>query len=143
MCIRDRGDSDQRIYPWGNEPPNCDYAVMEDPDADPNTEGAGCGTSMTFMVGSKSPLGDSPYGIKDIIGNVWEWVADWSDPHYYDIAPTLNPTGPTSGSFRIGRGGGWINDASYLRTSLREGACLLYTSPSPRDGLLSRMPSSA
>ena len=61
-------------FPWGNEPmPSCDLAIVdEDTTADNGTEG--CSTGATWPVGSR-PKGVSPYGIHDLIGNVWEWTA--------------------------------------------------------------------
>ena len=52
------------------------------------------------------PEGASPYGVLDMAGNVWEWVADWYDADYYAASPTRNPKGPVTGSLRVLRGGG-------------------------------------
>ena len=61
---------DGRLYPWGNDVPDCDKAQYGD-----------CG-GATVPAGSR-PAGASPYGVLDMAGNVWEWVADWYDPTYY------------------------------------------------------------
>ena len=104
---------DGRTYPWGEETPTCELAVMND-------GGFGCGIGTPSLpVGSRSPDGDSPYGVKDVAGNVWEWVEDWYDPEYYGNAPTENPTGPGNGTAKIVRGGGWINSTGSANTGLR------------------------
>lgn len=47
------------------------------------------------------------YGLFDMSGNVWEWVADWFSDSYYGESPEQNPAGPSTGTFRVFRGGGW------------------------------------
>ena len=54
------------------------------------------------------PVGDSPYGVKDLSGNAREWVQDWYDAEYYQYAPDRNPQGPEKkGVVRSIRGGSW------------------------------------
>ena len=104
--------TDGRKYPWGNEKASCDRAVMGD-------GGKGCGRDSTWPVGSK-PGGVSPYGAHDMAGNVFEWTSDWYGKSYYGNAPARNPRGPSSGSYRVGRGGSWYNrDPGYLRAAYR------------------------
>lgn len=54
-----------------------------------------------------------------MVGNAWEWVADWYDKAYYQRSPERNPGGPDLGQYRVLRGGAWDNAPIYLRTSNR------------------------
>jgi serine/threonine-protein kinase len=95
--------TDGRIYPWGNEPATCDYAVMDDLLG----RGNGCGGgNSAWEVGSK-PEGISPYGALDMAGNVAEWVADW-DPYAFN------------GAGYVLRGGGYLSIPDTVRAAKRE-----------------------
>ena len=98
---------DGRIYPWGNLPPNITYC-NHDSEVGSATE-----------VGKYSPQGDSPYGLADVAGNIWEWCTDWYDENYYSNTPYENPVGPASGQFRVMRGGAWSLGAKFLRCAYR------------------------
>jgi len=56
-------------------------------------------------------------------GNVWEWVADWHDEDYYGKAKKRNPLGPTTGYYRVLRGGSWHSLPNLLRVANRGGNC--------------------
>lgn len=59
------------------------------------------------------------YGLCDMSGNVLEWVWDWKGS--YNDSPSVDPQGPTSGSIRVVRGGGWDSLAQRVRVSYRSG----------------------
>ncbi len=93
-------------YPWGGTPPDSTLANF-------NKD-----SMQTSPVGS-FPRGASSYGVLDMAGNVWEWVADWYDPGYYGNSPRENPRGPGAGSERVVRGGSWENKADWVRAANR------------------------
>ena len=65
-------------------------------------------------VGTKSP---NELGIYDLSGNVSEWCSDWYGS--YSAEEQTNPQGPSSGSFRVFRGGSWFDGARNCRVSNR------------------------
>jgi formylglycine-generating enzyme required for sulfatase activity len=74
----------------------------------------------TTKVGSY-PSGASPYGALDMAGNVWEWVSDWYSATFYQTSPSSNPVGPSSGDYRVLRGGSWGNVDGNVRSAFRDG----------------------
>lgn len=70
-----------------------------------NSEGS------THPVGLKKP---NAFGLYDTLGNVWEWVQDRYAADYYSHSPGRDPQGPSSGEFRVARGGSWRGVARGL-----------------------------
>ncbi len=100
--------TDGRVYPWGNEPPTPVHAVF----------GLKEGADTVSPIGNRDK-GMSPYGVHDLAGNLYEWVADWYDEAVYRPIPTVNPRGPTEGTTKVQRGGSYINSPYRLRSSFR------------------------
>ena len=70
--------------------------------------------NKTHEVGTKTA---NELGIYDMTGNVQEWCQDWFDD--YSSEAQTNPAGPETGSFRVFRGGSWLDSASSCRVSFR------------------------
>ncbi len=72
--------------------------------------------NRTHPVGEKKP---NVWGLHDMHGNVWEWCLDWYDAGYYKVSPTDDPSGPSSASHRVFRGGCCWRAASDCRSAYR------------------------
>lgn len=132
--ISARGGSSATLYPWGNTitqgqanfvsysaDGNTNY-YSEDlttrSDGSPNTL-----YHPTYDIGDEpytSPVGSFPangYGLHDLVGNVWQWCWDWEGE---ETSPsTINPSGPTTGTYRVLCGGSWKHDAIRSSASAR------------------------
>jgi formylglycine-generating enzyme required for sulfatase activity len=111
--------ADERKYPWGNDEPTAERARFAQPyDNRVYKDGVA-------RVGSYSK-GMSPFGINDLAGNVWEWVADWFTESF-PSNEVRNPKGPDSGAGKVMRGGGWYDPPVRITATQR-----MYASPANR-----------
>jgi formylglycine-generating enzyme required for sulfatase activity len=125
---------DGRVYPWGDEPPNAlllnacgkECVAWQKKHRDPDNTPAlmydeDDGFPNTSPVGS-FPKGKSRYGLQDVVGNVWEWVADfYADYDKATASSTVtDPKGPVTAADRVIRGGAWNGaQPSWVRPSFR------------------------
>lgn len=109
---------DGHLYPWGDEPVTCERAIYRD------ASGRGCGLKKQFSkpeTGRPWDVGSRPagvYGLFDMVGNSWEWVADWYGGSWSKCGADcegVDPKGPCGGGAKecpghhskIVRGGSW------------------------------------
>jgi formylglycine-generating enzyme len=98
-----RGIAEKETYPWGNRKPAKEDARFN-------------------VLDGPGPVGKckaSYFGLYDIVGNVWEWCADWYDRDYYEKSPDANPKGPDHGMYRVVRGGSWSDIERNLTCAYR------------------------
>ena len=122
-----RGGASSQRFPWGNtiDHTHANYNANGDaysydvslfnsytyhPEYD---EG---GTPYTSPVNSFTANG---YGLYNMSGNVWEWCNDWYGSSYYSSLPGTDPQGPSTGSYRVQRGGSWNINALHCRIANR------------------------
>jgi len=112
--------TDERKYPWGNELPSAERARFAKNHQHPVYQDG------VAAVGAH-PKGASPFGIDDLSGNAWEWVADWFTESF-PRADRRNPKGPASGNDKVLRGGGWYDPPERLTSTKR-----MHAPPEHRD----------
>lgn len=103
-----RGTDDRR-FPWGNVEPTHKHLNF----------GQQWKGEKTLMPVGSYEAGKSPFGAYDMAGNVWEWVADWYDPLYYEKSPGANPKGPDTGTYKVLRSSGWSVETPLVRLFTR------------------------
>lgn len=93
-------------FPWGDAPPDPERAVF------------GRSSIAPLPVGGR-PKGVSPFGVRDLAGNVWEWCRDWYDSQAYWESPRRDPKGPKDGHCKVLRGGSFASDPCSLQCTAR------------------------
>lgn len=106
-----RGGLVQKRYPWGDELTpggvhRCNIWQGRFPEVNTMEDGY----LGTAPVDAFEPNG---YGLYNVVGNVWEWCADWFSPDFHRKGPRENPKGPPTGEARVIRGGSYLCHASY------------------------------
>jgi formylglycine-generating enzyme required for sulfatase activity len=99
-----RGGLEQKLYPWGDEPPTSRRGYFERWINGPEP------------IATAEPNG---YGLFDMCENVHEWCSDWYDPAYYHNSPVENPRGAERSSRRASRGGAWRHHIKIARCAAR------------------------
>ncbi|MCI0439069.1 MAG: formylglycine-generating enzyme family protein, partial [Chloroflexi bacterium] len=106
-----RGGLEQKRYPWGNElTPDGEHRCNIWQGEFPTRNTAEDGYAGTAPARSFPPNG---YGLYNVSGNVWEWVADWFSATFHTNGPRNNPKGPPVGMARVIRGGSYMCHDSY------------------------------
>lgn len=108
----------RRIYPWGNVYgpflSNHGRAAMLDVDRLDDVDGF-----LELAPAASFWAGRTPEGVFDLAGNVSEWVADWYAESFTD-PESKDPKGPSTGTFRVVRGGSFRDGAAWLRGAVRQ-----------------------
>ncbi len=108
-----RGGLEGAPFPWGDQlEPAGEHRMNVFQGDFPGGDTGADGFTGTAPVDAYPPNG---YGLANVCGNVWEWCSDWLDVGYYATAPLNSPPGPSTGSFRVQRGGSYLCHASYCR----------------------------
>jgi formylglycine-generating enzyme required for sulfatase activity len=111
---------DGLIFPWGGTPPDNKLAMF----------GQHHVHEIPILAAvDTGDKGKSPYGLHHMAGNIGEWVQDWFGLDYYAYIPERNPPGPTSGRYKVVRGGSWKSKPNMLRSATRGGAAPDQRSP--------------
>jgi iron(II)-dependent oxidoreductase len=106
----------KRRYPWGDEPPTPERANMD-------------WRAMGCVDVAALPAGDSAFGCRQLIGNVWEWCADTFLPYPgFEPGPYREYSLPLFGATKVLRGGCWVTRSRLIRNTWRN-----YYEPHRRD----------
>ena len=113
----------ERKFPWSLLEGETDTTSAENPSAVyMNIRRGGDGYTFTAPVDA-FPTGASAFGPLNMAGNVWEWCLDWYNPNYYGRQETFfdpqGSTDPEHQTFRVIRGGSWLDDFHEARCTNR------------------------
>jgi formylglycine-generating enzyme required for sulfatase activity len=111
--------TDGRRYPWGNSDEVIQKSRLKLTDMKTSVNGVDPAEMSSL----------SPYGVSGLIGEVSEWVKDWYAEDFYRTSPSRDPQGPLRGTFRVLRGGSWMERPIELRTSYRGWDEMTYWGP--------------
>jgi formylglycine-generating enzyme required for sulfatase activity len=116
------------IYPWGNvfDSGNLNFCDQNCP-LDSRDETVDDSYRFTAPVGSFSPVGDSPFGLADVAGNVWEWTMSRYLPYPYE-AGAAETSLPAEGEPVVLRGRSWLNGLQFRTTIRLDGSPLFRAS---------------
>lgn len=146
-----RGGLDRKLYAWGDNP----VAVRAPFDGAAATTATAAATTTAAtdeqpaakepkrghwgFPNGPAPVGSYPangYGLYDMTGNVWEWVADWYEKDYYLESPEKNPQGPASAQYKVARGAGWSSTEDLPQRSILGVHYRNYADPSDKSNVL-------
>ena len=111
-----RGGFEGRAYPWGDQANGNQLNYWTSGDPYETNDSSHRSTPVGYYDGSQVINGvtngtdmANGYGLYDMAGNIVEWCWDWYDANWYSHADSTqpNPHGPTNGTVRVQRGGGW------------------------------------
>ena len=123
-----------RLYPWGN---SFDASRLW---FSPS------GRDSAASVHRTENISESPFGIVDMVGNVWQWCLDWYDGEFYAAAPPsrnpndllhnpqlIDPPGPARGVEKVLRGGSWSHRPSIAASNFFQASRRYYAMPDRGD----------
>ncbi len=111
-----------KAFAWGDDAPDCTKANIYH-----NASMSAC-VGDTVAVGSY-PDGASEFGVMDMTGNVWEWVADNYVEGFYSLSSAENPLAEEANQVNVVRGGGWASNWLAVRVTSRAYDLSLYSGP--------------
>lgn len=117
-----RGEAETQYW-WGDSF-SCDKAMCENDVGSSEDKCVSYVRRRGLQADATAEVGKYPanqFGLYDMSGNVWEWCQDWYEKNAYSFHSRRNPSGPSSGSERVDRGGSWDYEARYCRSASRYG----------------------